>query len=203
MELIEEEGLWAWGRTIDQYSFPFDSDNGGNYTEVGDRIRRFKYSSVKGDDTKQQIVPYFAGRVMELLKNGLPDFFKIFPPFDVCVAVPANRDMQASLPVEVCDALSNYYPWLQNGCSGVEKNRMGIVMKETAKSERAEKVRGLYSINKESMLEPKIGFLVIDDVYETGASMKELCRTLKKEYPEKKIFAVALAHIFTTERYIK
>lgn len=202
MKLQEYEGLWTWAQTIDQYSFPYDGENGGNFTEVGQRIRSFKYSGRGVDVAKDQIASYFAGRVMELIKNELTTFFKVFPPFDVCVAVPANRDPQISLPVEVCKALSNFYPWLKDGSLGIEKKQSGLVMKHVVEAQRAEKIAGLYSINQKFIPEVNTGFLVIDDIYETGASIKELCRTLKKSYPDKPIYVVAFAHLFTTERYL-
>jgi adenine/guanine phosphoribosyltransferase-like PRPP-binding protein len=99
--------------------------------------------------------------------------------------------------------LAEEHKWLNDGFEGVAKTRAGEIIKEVPHSERPVKVAGLYAIDKEKMPAPKFGFLVIDDVFETGSTIGELCKILEKEYPEVPRYIVALTHLHATERMAK
>lgn len=107
------------------------------------------------------------------------------------------------MPSHICAELAGHYQWISNGFSAIKKTRHGEVIKFKNPDERANSVKGLFRVEKTEMPKPKKGFLVIDDVYATGATMKELCRTLKSEYPETPIFMIVLANLTITEKYLR
>jgi predicted amidophosphoribosyltransferase len=39
------------------------------------------------------------------------------------------------------------------------------------------------------------GFLIIDDVYESGSTLREICRTLNREVPEIPRYVLTLTHL--------
>jgi adenine/guanine phosphoribosyltransferase-like PRPP-binding protein len=92
---------------------------------------------------------------------------------------------------------------LNDGFEGVIKTRAGEVIKEVPYDERPRKVEGLYSVDKNKMPAPKFGFLIIDDVFETGSTVGGLCKALEKEYPGVPRYIIALTHLHTTERMAK
>lgn len=202
MNLLESDGLWTWARSLDDYTIPYGKENGGNFTDVGSKIHSFKYSDQTSEKDKDQIVSYFAKRIMKLIKEELSGFFPS-PPFDVCVAVPSNRPGTRSLPTEICSSIEIDNRHIRNGSAGIVKKQSGVVMKNIPNSERSERLVGLYSIDSENMPKVKKGFLVIDDVIETGESTKAICKVLKNAYPERNIYVVILANIFTTKKYLK
>jgi predicted amidophosphoribosyltransferase len=85
----------------------------------------------------------------------------------------------------------------------VIKTRAGEIIKEVPHNERPAKLAGLYAIDKDKMPTPNFGFLIIDDVFETGSTIGELCKTLEKEFPEVPRYIVALTHLHATERMAK
>jgi predicted amidophosphoribosyltransferase len=99
--------------------------------------------------------------------------------------------------------LADEHKWLKDGFEGVTKTRAGEVIKEVPYDERTAKVAGLYAIDKNKMPTPKFGFLIIDDVFETGSTVGGLCKTLEKEYPGVPRYIIALTHLHATERMAK
>jgi len=185
------------------YSKPYRETGGTQEnTTQGDMINLFKYHEDIEDSKRTQISKEFAREVFGLLAK---EFRQKFPtssklPFDVCVGPPENRGTGRSLPRNICRILSDEHKWIKYGFEGVTKTRVGEVMKEVSHDERPAKVAGLYAIDKNKMPVPKFGFLIIDDVFETGSTVGGLCKTLEKEYPGVPRYIIALTHLHATER---
>jgi hypothetical protein len=199
--LTERESLWVWGRSLDRYSKPL-KDTGGDFvrTDVGSKVFRYKYDLSTSVEEKRDIANHFAHRVIKVIKSEIYTFYPI-PPFDVCVGVPPNRVVSDSLPRHICSELAGHYQWIQNGFKGIKKTRPGKVIKFQNPDDREKSVSGLFAVDKNIMPNPRKGFLVIDDVYATGATMKEICRTLKHEYPDIPIFMIVLTNLTITEKW--
>ena len=201
MILIEKENLWVWGRSLNRYSKPYKETRGKfERTEVGTQVYRYKYDPNTSTEEKRKIANMFAHQVIQFIKNELEGLHRA-PPFDVCVGVPPNRTVTNSLPSHICSELTQQYLWMQNGFDAIKKTRQGTVTKKVDPEERAKSVSGLFKVDRNQMPYPKKGFLVIDDVYATGATMKEICRTLKHEYPDIPIFMIVLTNLTITEKW--
>ena len=206
MELPNRDHLWTWGMSLGLYSKPYWATGGTHEnTTEGDLINLFKYHEDIGEAQRMRISNEFARKVFGLLANELrqnfPNSSKL--PFDVCVGLPENRGTGRSLPRNICRILANEHKWLNDGFEAVTKTRAGEVIKEVPHDERPVKVAGLYAIDKTKMPAPKFGFLIIDDVFETGSTIGALCKTLEKEYPGLPRYIIALTHLHATERMAK
>jgi hypothetical protein len=206
MELPNKENLWTWGMSLGRYSNSL-TETQGKYelTPQGNKINFFKYHNYAGESQRVEISKEFALEVFELLTKELgpkfPTTLKF--PFDVCVGLPENRGTGRSLPRNICRILADEYKWLKDGFEGVTKTRDGEVLKGIPRPERPAKVAGLYAIDRNKMPAPKFGFLIIDDVFETGSTVGEICKTLETEYPGVPRYIIALTHLHATERIAK
>lgn len=203
MELPNPRGLWTWGVSLGPYSLPDGHPNGVlEHTSQGEMVNNFKYHDRLIKSRRNTITRSFTDQVFTAI---YAQFHERFPnwdnlPFDVCLGPPENRNTGHSLPREVCALLAQDRGWIVDGFSGIRKTRSAEVMKSVPRSERAEHLKGLYEINKETMPYPNFGFLIIDDVFETGATVSALCETLQEAYPRLPRFVVALTHLYSTER---
>jgi predicted amidophosphoribosyltransferase len=68
-------------------------------------------------------------------------------------------------------------------------------MKNTNVKLRAEALRAGYSIEPDYDFKGIYGFLIIDDIYESGATLREICRTLKRAQPEIPRFVATFTHL--------
>ncbi len=206
MELPNKEHLWTWGMSLGLYSKPYRQTGGVHEnTTQGEMINLFKYHEDIEDSQRTRISEKFAGEVFDLLAKELRQKFPTSSklPFDVCLGLPENRGTGRSLPKNICRILSDEHKWLQDGFEGVTKTRSGEIIKEVPPDERPAKVAGLYAIDKSKMPTPKFGFLIIDDVFETGSTIGALCKTLEKEFPGVPRYTIALTHLHATERMAK
>jgi predicted amidophosphoribosyltransferase len=60
---------------------------------------------------------------------------------------------------------------------------METIKKVKGERLRSEAIEGGYEVKKSFDCDGIRGFLIIDDVYETGATLKEICRTLQRRFP--------------------
>lgn len=207
VHLPNHSNKWHWGMSLALYSKPYRETNGVQInTSQGEMINSYKYHEEMTDVQRQEIARNFANQVFKLLSSELKKDYpdpRRRPPFDVALGLPENRNTGRSLPRDICKLLALEYPWIKDGFNGVIKTRQGIVMKGIPAHERPSKVAGLYGLDKKSMPEPKFGFLIIDDVFETGSTVGGLCDTLQNEFPTIPRFVVALTHLHATERMAK
>ena len=206
MDLPNKQHLWTWGMSLGLYSKPYRETSGTHEnTTQGEMINLFKYHEDIQDAKRARISKEFAMEVFGLLAKELRQKFPTSSklPFDVCLGLPENRGTGRSLPRNICRILADEHKWLNDGFEGVIKTRAGEIIKEVPHNERPAKLAGLYAIDKDKMPTPNFGFLIIDDVFETGSTIGELCKTLEKEFPEVPRYIVALTHLHATERMAK
>ena len=206
MELPNKHNHWVWGMSLALYSKPYKETNGEHVnTTQGDMINRFKYHEELSDTERKEIAQNFTDQAFKLISKELRQRFPDpeNPPFDVCLGLPENRNTGRSLPRDICRILSEKHVWLRDGFASVTKTRAGVVMKAIPHEERPEKVKGLYKIDRKLLPEPRRGFLIIDDVFETGSTVGGLCDTLEHDFPKLPRYVIALTHLHATERMLK
>ena len=206
MHLPNKNNQWTWGMSLALYSKPYRETNGEQVnTTQGDMINRFKYHEELSDIERNEIAKNLSDQVFDLIKKELRKEFPDpkNPPFDICLGLPENRNTGRSLPRDICRNLSQEHLWLKDGFDSVTKTRTGVVMKAIPHDERPEKVKGLYKIDRNFLPQPRRGFLIVDDVFETGSTVGGLCDTLDDEFPQLPRYVIALTHLHATERMLK
>jgi len=182
LELPNEAKLWERGIALDWYTQGFDKEiNKYVKTELGQAVREYKYYSQLKQVRRDSIVAKCVDAITRVL--GLEKIEEKLT-FNSCIGVPPNRKTGHSLPLEIAHQLSIKFDWLKDGSDCIMKTKE-LESVRTVKGEklRSEILKDVYSARK-SFLGPGIrGFLIIDDVYETGATVKEICRTLERTFP--------------------
>lgn len=206
MHLPNQNSQWTWGMSLALYSKPYRETKGEQVnTTQGEMINRFKYHEELSTIERNEIAEIFSEQVFNLIKKELSKEFpdRKNPPFDVCLGLPENRNTGRSLPRDICRNLSLEHSWLKDGFACVTKTRTGVVIKAVPLDERPEKVKGLYKIDRNLLPQPRRGFLIVDDVFETGSTVGGLCDTLEYEFPQLPRYVIALTHLHATERMLE
>jgi hypothetical protein len=202
LALPNPRGLWDWGISLSPYSHPYGQLGVElTHTPNGELINSYKYHSYLRPERRDGIVRTFTDQVFSAVYE---EFHERFPlaehlPFDICLGPPENRETGHSLPREVCRLLSEEREWIIDGFAGIRKTRQASTLKGIPQAERKNHLAGLYEVNKETMPYSNFGFLIIDDVFETGSTVSSLCETLEEEYPGLPRFVIALTHLRLAE----
>ncbi len=188
--------LWEKGISLSLYSRSWDPiSQEQDFTELGKLVREFKYSKFLKPERGLEITKIFANEVQRVLKlSEKQDAHE----FNSLIAIPSNRVNANSLPTAVSHELSSRFPWLKNDSKYLVKNHTIDVVKNLPVEQRAEKLRGAYATKPDYNLQHVTGFLVVDDVYQSGATLKEVCRTLKRINPQIPRYVLTMTHLRST-----
>jgi predicted amidophosphoribosyltransferase len=188
--------LWTNGISLSLYSKSWDPINREqDFTELGKLVSEFKYSRSLSPQRGLDITRVFAEEVAKVLKLTAEKDSHLF---NSLIAIPPNRANANSLPKAVAHELSEKFTWLINDSKYLVKNHEIAVIKNLPVEERAEMLRGAYSTDSEYDLRHFTGFLVLDDIYQSGATLKEVCRTLKRAHPEVPRYVLTMTHLRST-----
>ena len=186
--------LWERGYSISLYSRSYDSiTRKQDYTNLGKLVYEYKWFKGLSDARRNAIVALCADEISRTLK--LDSENKEFS-FNSCVGVIPNGTSGHSLPQDLAAYLSQKYAWLRNDSKCMFKTKDLPEMKNLADySLRQEKLSNAYTVDTSYDLSNVSGLLVIDDVYESGSTLREFCRTLKRANPEIPKFVITLTHL--------
>ncbi len=195
--LPNEDGLWAWGMSLGVYT-----DIRG-ITIYGQTLHDYKYENISTEE-RTRIEEFLTSVTRQFIQFRLAESFVEDPPFDVCLGVPPNNSKGISICREIGRGLVQGYPtWLRDGFSLVRRTRAIGPVKRKSKTEKQALLSGLYSIDVTTSLKPKRGILILDDVFQTGSSVKELCKTLEAVWPNIPRFVITITHLKDTEMTLR
>jgi len=186
--------LWERGYSLSLYSRSYDSiTRKQDYTELGKLVYEYKWFKGLSESRRNAIVAFCADEISRTLKldSETKDF-----NFNSCIGVIPNGTSGHSLPQDLAAYLSQKYAWLQNDSKCMFKTRDLPEMKNLADYDlRKESLRNAYVVDGNYDLSNVSGVLIIDDVYESGSTLREFCRTLKRSNPEIPKFVITLTHL--------
>lgn len=182
-------GSWDEGYVLDKHtvhsSFLGEDENGmprwhNERTEAGEAINQLKY-----EGNVQYLHP-IVDALVDLVKSR-------FGSVDLIVPTPASRK-RAEQPVEqiarklAASLRCEYNPKVLLTVS------YGASMKESSasKEERKRILRGRFLLGKESLESAVSSVLVVDDVYQTGATLETVCGLIRSLPGVKKVYVVAV-----------
>jgi hypothetical protein len=186
--------LWERGYSLSLYSRSYDSISGQqDFTELGKLVYEYKYFKRLDDARRQEIVALCAEEISKTLK--LDEEVKEFD-FNSCIGVIPNGTSGHSLPQDLAAFLSNKYAWLRNVSECMSKIKDLPQMKSLPDyNERKETISEAYVVDTSYDLSGATGLLIIDDIYESGSTLREFCRTLKRSVPDIPRFVISLTHL--------
>lgn len=186
--------LWERGESLSVYSRSYDSyTNEQDFTELGKMVRDYKYSKWIKESRKAEIVKYCGDAIMEKLHLNEPE-----TPghFNCLMAIPPNVNSEISLPRAISAFIASKLESMSDCSSSIRKVKDLPSMKTiTAIEERAEILKGAYEINRELMPKQMSGILIIDDVFQSGSTVREVARTLKREFPDVPRYVITITHL--------
>ena len=166
-------------------------------TQLGQLIQNYKY----GDLALQQ-KDKLASRMTEMALLALWERFES-PPFSFLMAVPPNQLGKPSLPGALCKNIATKYPDRFKDVSNAVVRLRGLdSVKKVYKGSRANYLRRAWDIDPDVFPAPAkgSGLLIVDDVYDTGATMREMSRTIRRAFSRNvSQFVLTASHVETRD----
>ena len=174
-------GVWDEGIVLDNHMlksiFLGYDENGkekfeNTRTEIGELVYKFKYQKDKGSLTK----------IIDLIKDIL-EKWNLKEKIDIVIPVPPSNKTREYQPVfEIAKEIAKL---LNKEC------KTDILLKESnLQVKDGYNISGTIKQNKQ--FENKTNILVIDDLYSTGATLNEVCKTLKQDKNIVKIYCLVM-----------
>jgi predicted amidophosphoribosyltransferase len=186
---IPSKSVWTFAGALSLYSIrrkPFVQ-----YTDLGRAINKYKYHFDSLTDTqKREIELMCFEAVISCLQRKYP-----IPPFNIIIPVPPNNDSRISLGHRITElCIDRYKDTFVNGSQYLKKTREIKSIKSIPGiniDERKEHLKNAYRL--EEIQDVRIrGFLVIDDVYQTGTTVRGIAQALQDRYSETRRYLVTL-----------
>gem|GEM_PF-6589761 len=189
---------WALGKysgKLEEKSTKAHTEYG--YLKYGKLVHDYKYESFKGIESSGESMR----KSIMLQINASVDYFLngYFPvdrrDFNTVVAVPSSRGSISTIQSEICRHL------VQKGFNEAidtvhVKNKGRVATKNIpGLQERLKSVGARYELGRSSDLQNAKGLLLIDDIYETGATLRTTVEILNEVVP-------AIPKYFLTVTYI-
>jgi len=185
--------LWKLGISLSLYSRDYDwYSHEQEFTKLGRAVHEYKYFKNISEEQRSSLVGLCLDEAVGVL-SITNDQQSV--DFNACIAVPSNREIGHSLPEDLAQGLCQRFSWIRDYSASLIKNRPVTTLKNLTESERQIELKGAYSIAKSNGFSGTRGFLIIDDIYGTGATMREVCRTLKKSHPDIPRYVLTICHL--------
>lgn len=188
-EIEGETQYWKMAIALDWYSHWDKIRFKYQKTEFGQAIHEYKYYRNVSIERRQTIVKMCVDEIERVLQLNLA---LEKSTFNSCIAAMPNSKNLYSLPVEIATNLSERFKWIRDDSRFLIKNRNLEKLMNIRRDKRPEYISGAYSINKNYQAPIPKGILLLDDVYETGSTMRETCKTLDQVFPNVPRYVLAI-----------
>ena len=141
-------------------------------TELGELLYKFKYQK----DQNSLL------RIMDLIKDIL-DRWNLKEKIDIVIPIPPSNKTREYQPVfEIAKEVAKY---LGKEC------KVDVLSKESnLQVKDGYNINGMIKQNKN--IENEANILIIDDLYSTGATLKEVCKVLRNDNNVKNLYCLAM-----------
>lgn len=182
----DNEIYWIEGWALSKYSAWSDTR-----TEIGSLIHNIKYQlSNYSDQQRKSDSNYIKNRIIEMIKLL---YNKKDLPFDACLSPLSHNMKPLDLAEFICLGISGgAIKYLKNSIS--EKESLGS-MKDIPKTERCKKTIGNFNFNCTSKDMPRKGILIIDDVFDSGCTIKGISKAITDKFSGMPIFVITASYI--------
>jgi predicted amidophosphoribosyltransferase len=166
-------------------------------TPIGQLIQNYKYGGLA-----LALRDNLASKITEIALLALWERFES-PPFTFLIAVPPNQLGKPALPGALCKNIAAKYPdRFTDVSNAVVRLRSLDSVKGVYKGSRADYLRRAWAIDLELFPPPEkgSGLLIVDDVYDTGATMREMSRTIRAAFSrDVNQFVLTASHVETRD----
>jgi predicted amidophosphoribosyltransferase len=192
-----EEG-WALGK----YSGKLPEKSTKSHTEFGKLkygklVNDYKYESFKLDEEAgkalRSSVMLDINEAVDYFLNGyFPHFIR---NFDTVVAVPSSRGSTLTIQEEVCEHLRQSGVFVAKNTVYVKSRTTEPTKNIVGMKKRLKSVETNYELGETIHLRKAKGLLLIDDIYETGATLRTTVALLNQVVPDIPKYFLTIAYI--------
>jgi predicted amidophosphoribosyltransferase len=189
---------WALGKysgKLEEKSTKTPTEYG--YLKYGKLVHDYKYESFKktessGEEMRKSIMLQINRSVDYFLNGYFPSNKR---DFNTVVAVPSSRGSTSTIQSEICRYLVK--EGFQEAIGTVHVKNTGRVATKNIPGlqERLKSVGARYELGRSNDLQNATGLLLVDDIYETGATLRTTVEILNQVVP-------AIPKYFLTVTYI-
>jgi ComF family protein len=172
------KGFFDLGLTLDQHSHPIDSNH--KRTKIGEMVYRFKYQFEK------ELCFLLADLVSEIIQSNA-----ILNSAELILTVPPSFTSRPFDPLSILaeEISENIYILYEKDI--LERTKITRLQKHLLSwKDKIENVKGAFKVKNPELEEGK-KILLIDDIYDSGATLNEITRILKSEGASK-VFVLTL-----------
>ena len=183
----ENTKFWAEGWAASKYSKePYVK------TQIGSLINKIKYDKEPSYSVSERM------RDAKIIVNKIVELISVLYntrnlPFDVCVSPPSHNEKPLDLAAFICNSISGKSIRYFND-SVIERESLGSV-KQMSKYERSAALLDNFVFDPRPGQHPSKGILLVDDVFETGSTLKGVSRAIAAQYPGLNRFVITATYI--------
>ena len=175
----------AWG--LGQYSNFGQVRGNSPYAFFGRLINGLKYQSSLPSGNWHGLSRNLAEQVSRFItKKGLGIF-------DVCVVITSNRPGATSVMRTVAEYLGQHEQVRR--VESLAKRSPIKVIKGLPPEQRSFELAGKFVVPPGSGLKQAARILILDDVFDTGATLREVAKTVRADAPRAKIVAITATYL--------
>ena len=182
------------GKLIDKSS---NSHTQYGYLKYGKLVHDYKYGSYKmegadGKNLRTEIVVELTKSVDYFLNGYFPAALRCF---DTVIPIPSSRGSLFTIQDEICSHLSKKGFRLARNTVHVKSKGRIATKNIPGLQDRLKSVGARYELGKPGTLQKAKGLLLIDDIYETGATLRTTVEILNKVVPTIPKFFLTICYI--------
>ncbi len=178
---------WALGKysgKLEEKSTTTHTEYG--YLKYGKLVHDYKYKSFKLIESSGQAM---RNTIMTEINKSVDYFLNGYFPvnrrdFDTVLAVPSSRGSHSTIQSEICDFLAQKGFHLAIDTIQVQEKGRIATKNIPGLQERLKSVGARYELGRVKDLQNAKGLLLIDDIYETGATLRTTVGILNKVVPD-------------------
>lgn len=185
--VIRLTGQWEEGYAIDRhtvYSIYLGENDYGHpiydtkRTEIGELVYQFKYQKNKN----------IVNDIMELVKPVL-DQWRIEEKVDIIIPIPPSDSSRNFQPVFLISKAIADYLNIPTSTQVLKKTKTEQ-LKNVSNDKKLDSIKN--AIIKEKQFKRKVNILLIDDLYDSGATLNEAVNVLKKDKNVDEVYVLAM-----------
>jgi len=166
-------------------------DEGWSLTMYSDnRVYKCKYGKFPLNERLEA-----AGEIYAMLKNFIDNYFgRNTAPFDVCITPVSHVKKDFELTHYLAEKLQRI--GISNQSDALtEKIKLSPMKSIGSEKERRNALDGNFLFNTNSLIENSRGFLLLDDVFDTGSTLSAIAKLIRSRYPEKPMYVIAVSRL--------
>ena len=136
-----------------------------------------------------------ANEIFAVLDNFIDTYFgKNIAPFDVCITPVSHAKKDFELTNFLAEELQGKGISNQS-LSLTEKTKLPPMKNIGSEKQRRSLLEGNFILTTNAQINKARGFLLLDDVFDTGSTLSTIARLIKSMFPEKPLYVIAISRL--------